>query len=82
MSTSLYRSIGYYPAIPTLFLLAILTDETGQFKGLTVFGFFNIVLYLQDWSMTCSFEHCWVAQRHQENLRFLKQSLTELRVGA
>ena len=29
--------------------------------------------------MTCSFERCWVAQRHQENLRFLKQSLTELR---
>ncbi len=30
--------------------------------------------------MTCSFERCWVAQRHQENLHFLKQNLTELRV--
>ncbi len=32
MSTSLYRSNGYYPAIPTVVLLAILTDETGQFE--------------------------------------------------
>ncbi len=53
-------------------------DWTVWGKGLTVF---DIVLYLQDWSMTCSFERCWVAQRHQENLCFLKQSLTELRVG-
>ena len=63
----------------------ILTDETGQFKVRVEPCLVSLILsytYRTAWSMTCSFERCWVAQRHQENLRFLKQSLTELRVGA